>query len=202
MIVRSAKRLSAAERRRSILDAALIVLAKEGYAGMTTARLARSIGVTEPILYRHFSSKRAILRALLNEISARMMAAFRELIGKETDPVAALRRICRAYPALSHRYKREFRVINQALTGANDPTTHKILALHYDTYRAFLQNLIERGQGTGALRRDIPAAMGAWHIIHSALGFLMTQPIRMKPKTSKDFENLTDATLSGLLKTA
>src|SRR5271170_7510437 len=100
MIARIAKRMSADERRRSILDAALSVLSSEGYAGTTTARVARKVGVTEPILYRHFSSKRAILRALLDEVITRMMVAFHELIKEEVDPVAALRRICYAYPEL------------------------------------------------------------------------------------------------------
>ena len=63
MSMPATKRLPADERRRSILDAALSVLAEGGYAGMTTARLARKAGVTEPILYRHFASKRALLRA-------------------------------------------------------------------------------------------------------------------------------------------
>jgi AcrR family transcriptional regulator len=202
MIARVAKRMSADERRRSILDAVLTVLSSEGYAGVTTARVARKVGVTEPILYRHFSSKRAILRALLDEVIVRMMTAFHEMIKEESDPVAALRRICCAYPQLARRFKREFRVINQALVEVNDPTTHKILAHHYDAYRAFLQKLIEKGQQAGTLRRDIPAAIGAWHIIHSALGFLMTQNIRTDAQTSKDFESLADAALSGLLKNA
>jgi TetR/AcrR family transcriptional regulator len=202
MAANLAKRLSAAERRQSILDAALAVLAKEGYAGMTTARVARAVGVTEPILYRHFPSKRAILRTLLKEIITRMMTAFQELIEAEADPVAALRRICRGYPELSRRYQREFRIINQALMEANDPKTRRMLVDHYHAYRDFLQGLIEQGQRTGVLRRDIPAAIGAWHVIHSALGFLMTQPIRNEAQSPKDFESLADATLSGLLKSA
>src|SRR5258708_31230141 len=70
-----------------------------------------SVGVPEPILCRHFSSKHAILCTLLDEVIARMMAAFRELSSGETDPVAALRRICRAYPELSRRYRRGVRVL-------------------------------------------------------------------------------------------
>jgi AcrR family transcriptional regulator len=193
------RRLPADERRRSILDAALTILSSQGYAGMTTARVARKVGVAEPILYRHFSSKHAILCALLDEVIARMVAAFRELIRDETEPLAALRRICRAYPDLSRRYRREFRIINQAVVGPKDPQTREVLARHYEAYHAFFQELIENGQRAGALRRDIPAAVGAWHMIHSALGFLMMQEVR-RDTQSKDLEGLADATLAGLLK--
>ena len=202
MNVQTTKRLPAVKRRRSILEAALFVLSKEGYSGMTTARVADKVGVSEPILYRHFPSKRAILHALLDEVIARMTNAFRQLIEGETDPVAALRRICRAYPELSQRYGREFRIINQTLVEANDPKTREALARHYDAYRSFLQELIERGQQAGALRRDISATAGAWHMIHAALGFLMTQELHMDARSPKTLEELADATLSGLMKPA
>jgi len=200
MVNKPSNRLPAVERRKSILAAALTVLAQEGYAGMTTARLAQKVGISEPILYRHFSSKRAILRAVLDEVIARMLTAFFELTKAETDPVAALRVICHAYPELARRFHREFSVINQALVAANDPATRKILARHYDAYHGFLQMLIERGQQAGSLRRDIPAAVGAWHIIHSALGFLMTQPVRKCANSAKEFERLAEAGLTGLMK--
>lgn len=202
MTPRTTKRLPADERRKTILTAALAVLSSEGYAGMTTSRVAKHVGVSEPILYRHFDSKRAIVRALLDEVIGRMTAALGELAAGETDPVAALRRICRAYPELSRRYGREFRIINQTLVEANDPETREALARHYDAYRALLQGLIERGQVAGALRRDIPAAVGAWHMIHSALGYLMTQDIRFDVRSPKDLEGMADATLVGLLEAA
>ena len=200
MVNEPARRLPAVERRQSILAAALTVLAQEGYAGMTTARLAQKVGISEPILYRHFSSKRAILRAVLDEVIARMLTAFFELTRAETDPVAALRLVCHAYPKLARSFHREFSVINQALVAAHDPATRKILARHYAAYHGFLQTLIERGQQAGRLRRDIPAAAGAWHIIHSALGFLMTQTIRKRAESAQEFEHLAEAALSGLMK--
>ena len=51
-------RLPAAERRGALVDAALRVFSDGSYAGATTAEIAREAGVSEPILYRHFASKR------------------------------------------------------------------------------------------------------------------------------------------------
>ena len=194
------ERLPSQERRRRILEAALGVVGRHGYAGLTTARLARTVGVSEPILYRHFPSKRAILRALLDEIISRMMTAFERLSEGEKDPVAALRRICEAYPQLSQQYRHEFRVINQALLEGGDPPTRAMLVRHYDAYRNFLQKLIEQGQRAGSLRRDIPAPVGAWHLIQSALGFLLFEQIR---PGGMDWEKgFAEATLGGLLNAA
>jgi AcrR family transcriptional regulator len=199
--VRPKKRLPADQRRQSILDAALTVLSAEGYAGTTTARVAQQAGISEPILYRHFSSKRDLLRALLDEIVTRMLAAFQELIKGETDPVKALRLICHAYPELSERYQREFRIVNQTLVQTDDPKTRGMLADHYQAYHAFLEKLIAQGQQSGVFRRDVPASVGAWHIIQAALGYLMTQNIRLA-YSSKDFASLTNVILEGLMQPA
>lgn len=199
MKLRATRRLPAGARRRTILEAARGLLAREGYAGMTTASVARNAGVAEPILYRHFSSKRDMLRVLLDEVITRMMSAFRELIQGEGDPVAALRRICLGYPDLSLRYREEFRIVNQTLVHVNDRKTRLLLVRHYESYHAFLQKLIERGQQNGTLRTDIPASIGAWHMIHSALGFLMTQDLRGEEQSRRDAQKLAEATLSGLI---
>jgi AcrR family transcriptional regulator len=194
-----AKRLPAAERRRSILDAALTILSAKGYAGMTTAEVARQVGVSEPILYRHFSSKRALLRALLDGVIGEMMASFHQLAAGQPDPVAALLHICRAYPEMAQRHRREFRIINQTLVDCRDPKIREALERHYDAYRAFLQDLIEKGQRTGALRCDIPANVGAWHMIHAALGFLLGEEVRTNVRSPKDIEGFAQATLGGIL---
>ena len=58
-------RLPAAERRQAIVDAALRVFASGSYSGATTAEIARAAGISEPILYRHFASKRELYLACL-----------------------------------------------------------------------------------------------------------------------------------------
>ena len=60
-------RLPAAERRQALVDTALGVFAEGSYRGTTTAEIAREAGVSEPILYRHFASKRDLYLACIDE---------------------------------------------------------------------------------------------------------------------------------------
>lgn len=53
-------RLSAEERRTSILIAATQVFAVKGFKGTTTKEIAKAAGVSEALLYRHFPSKENI----------------------------------------------------------------------------------------------------------------------------------------------
>ena len=59
-------RLPAAERRQAIAEGALRVFASGSYSGATTADIAREVGVSEPIIYRHFGSKRELYLACLD----------------------------------------------------------------------------------------------------------------------------------------
>lgn len=50
-------RLKAQDRRQQILEVAAELFAQRGFHGVTTRELAGRLAITEPILYRHFSSK-------------------------------------------------------------------------------------------------------------------------------------------------
>jgi len=61
----SNSRLTAEERRAAILEAALRLFSERGYRGTTTRALADAVGVTEPVLYEHFRSKRELYAAIV-----------------------------------------------------------------------------------------------------------------------------------------
>jgi AcrR family transcriptional regulator len=60
-------RLSAAERRREIVDAVRDVFADKGFDGTTTRDLALAAGVSEALLYRYFPSKESLYAAMLDD---------------------------------------------------------------------------------------------------------------------------------------
>ena len=79
---RQAERLPAAERRQALLDAATRVFAEGSYSGATTAEIARAAGVSEPILYRHFGSKRELYLAVIEHAWEQLRAAWEEALEK------------------------------------------------------------------------------------------------------------------------
>ncbi|MFM8908172.1 MAG: TetR/AcrR family transcriptional regulator [Actinomycetota bacterium] len=77
-------RLPAAERRTQIVRVAVHEFATKGYHGTAMNDIAASAGVTKPVLYQHFDSKRALYLALIDEVAAEML----EAIGKATSNAA------------------------------------------------------------------------------------------------------------------
>jgi AcrR family transcriptional regulator len=56
-------RLTAAERREAILDAAMAEFAAAGYEGTSTEAIARRAGISQPYLFRLFGTKKELFRA-------------------------------------------------------------------------------------------------------------------------------------------
>src|SRR6476620_6761897 len=51
-------RLSAAERRNDVLDAALVEFAERGFEGTSTEDIAKRAGISQPYLFRLFGTKK------------------------------------------------------------------------------------------------------------------------------------------------
>lgn len=60
-------RLSALERRAAIIEAAIRLFSERGFRGVTTRELARAVGVSEPVLYQHFPSKKELYKAIIEQ---------------------------------------------------------------------------------------------------------------------------------------
>ncbi len=69
-------RLSSADRRNSIISAAKSVFARYGLEGARTQQIAKAAGVSEALLFRHFTSKTQIYRAVLRDVIADQNANF------------------------------------------------------------------------------------------------------------------------------
>ena len=58
-------RMTSQDRREAIIDAAVKLFAEKGFRGTTTRELASAVGVSEPVLYQHFETKRDLYRAII-----------------------------------------------------------------------------------------------------------------------------------------
>ena len=75
----------AAERRQQILDAARAIAEADGWAAVTSRRLADAIGYTQPVLYAHFpGGKTEIMRTVALAGFTELAAATRAAAGRKT----------------------------------------------------------------------------------------------------------------------
>src|ERR1035441_8844742 len=60
-----ATRMKSKDRRAAIVEAAIHLFAEKGFRGATTRGLAAALGVSGPVLYQHFKTKRDLYRAII-----------------------------------------------------------------------------------------------------------------------------------------
>jgi len=61
------KRLSAEDRRRQIVRAAITLFARKGFEGTTTKEIAQAAGVSEALIFRHFPTKQDLYAAIMDQ---------------------------------------------------------------------------------------------------------------------------------------
>lgn len=81
-----AVRLPAAERRQQLVETALDLFANRGLHGVSMDDIAEAAGVTKPVLYQHFASKRALFMELLDEVGHAMLDAIAAATNAATTP--------------------------------------------------------------------------------------------------------------------
>jgi len=71
-------RLPAEQRRRQLLDVACGVFATRGFHATSMEDVASAAGVTKPVLYQHFPSKRALFVELLEDVGQELLGRLAE----------------------------------------------------------------------------------------------------------------------------
>jgi AcrR family transcriptional regulator len=184
-------RLPAAERRAGIVDAALRVFGERSYGRATTAEIARAAGVTEPVLYRHFTSKRDLYLACLELMSSRLRETVEAIIAAEPDPAEWPFAVPRAIDQLRKDAIHPSQLWIQALGEAGeDPELSRYLRQHMRQLHAFVADVIRRAQEAGGVAANREPDAEAW--IGLGLGLLRSVQARLGGVlTAADFEAIT-----------
>lgn len=104
-------RLSAPARREQLLQIALGVFAEKGYHAASMNDIADAAGVTKPVLYQHFDSKRDLYLALLDECGSRLVEALAKATSEATDGRSQTEKGFQAYFRWVHDDHDAFRLL-------------------------------------------------------------------------------------------
>ncbi len=80
------RRLSADERRRQLFDVALELFAERGFEAATMDEIAERAGVTKPLLYQHFPSKRGLYLELVDSVAEELLGSISEAAASAVGP--------------------------------------------------------------------------------------------------------------------
>ncbi len=181
-------RLNAAQRRESILAAAVEVFSAAGYRAAKMSDVAALVGVSEPVIFQNFGSKAALFAAVIDRVAAGVRTELERLPG----PAAGL--LAHAFDA-SHLHRHTPGVPGSSgshAPGAHGPGAHGVLfsdafALIAEpelteaarraarTIADHLADLIRRGQAEGDIHAGLDPEAAAWML----LSLLSTRAFRV-----------------------
>ena len=190
-----AKRLTAEARRQAVLETACRVFSRSSYRGATTAEIAREAGISEPILYRHFGSKRDLYLACLDMAWSSFRSTAEDAVAH--DPDRCLGAIADAYMIKG----KKIRVIDlwiQALNEADDKVIAAAVRKQIREVRDFFADVIRDGQRRGVIHPDRDAEAEAW--IFVAGGLLATIDSRLGGLLGDDLQRVREARRAWMLK--
>ncbi len=91
-------------RREEILQALAEMLeSNEGASRITTAKLAKQVGVSEAALYRHFPSKARMFEGLIEFIEESLMSRINRIFDEEKDTLNRIRLVMQLLLAFAER---------------------------------------------------------------------------------------------------
>lgn len=166
--------MRAEERRESILVAAEQTFARLGYRGAGMADIAAAAGITQPMLYRHFTSKHQLFITCLERSTDLVLAAWRE--------VPDLPTMGKCYLTLSAAGLDAVRLRMQAMAESDDPEIRVQVLRTFQMFRARIQEMVEQEQAADRLAEGVHPAEATW--LFFALGLLIDFWLILDPPTA------------------
>ncbi|MDT8974724.1 TetR/AcrR family transcriptional regulator [Paenibacillus sp. chi10] len=135
-----------------IIDAAVASFAEHGFYKTTTAKIAKSAGVTQPYVFHFFKSKEELFIAVLDRATEKIEEAFSSV---DAPPEQFVETMGRAFGKLIETHRDEMLVTMQAFT-TSEPAIRDSVRDHFT---AIHQTVIRRFEQAGIPNAKFAASM-------------------------------------------
>ncbi len=160
------------QTRAALIEAAITVLRESGFAGASARRVAQQAGCNQALVFYHFGSVNDLLVAALEEVSARRLTAYRELLdqtGTLAELIAAARTIFEADLDAGH-----VTVLTEMISGAQSvPGLGERVAACLAPWRDFAATAVRGVLAASPVAQVLPADEAAHAVVAGILGLEM-----------------------------
>lgn len=169
------------DRREQILDAAIRVFAQKGFARATNRDVAREAGITTGLIYYYFTSKEALLQAVLDERSPVQVLTQIPPEMLEQPPEVFIPLVVMRVLAIVEG-EQFVGIIRMMLPEViHNPGIMPIALGFFQRILDFLSNYLRGQVARGTVRADIDADLVPHVLISSMMGFVLRRQIIRDP---------------------
>lgn len=159
------------ERRRQILDAAVVTFAQKGYHACRVSDIAEQAGVAYGLVYHYFVSKEAVLEAIFRDTWGVMLQAINVVEETEESPREQLRKTAAIVLRTWRNDPDLVRVLVREVTRSREQMQREVGEI--DLAFEALERIARRGQEQGVFREDVSPRLAA-RILYGALEEILT----------------------------
>lgn len=169
----SSKYLPAEERRVVIVETVVELAGEQNPSEITTAAIAKRMGLTQGALFRHFPNKDAILLAVMEWVAERLMARIEKAIHAKSSPLVALESIFMAHVDFITDHPGIPRILFGQLQRAEETTPKRMVQTLIHRYGERLNRLFEQGKVCGELDGELDNEAAATLFIGTIQGLVV-----------------------------
>lgn len=176
------KHLPADERKAIIVETVIELAARQNPGEITTAAIAKHMGLTQGALFRHFPSKDAIWLAVMEWVAGQLLARVEEGARTAETTPAALEAIFTAHLDLITTCPGVPRILFHELQRREDTPAKGVVRALITEYGKQLVTILERGKADGELAGEINVSAAASLFLGMIQGLVMQSLITGDPE--------------------
>lgn len=162
------------KRQMEIVRAAIQVIARQGYEKLTTKNIAKSLGVSDASLYRHFDSKKELIKMILcyfEDISCEVIQSIKT---QNLPPLDRIRRFANSRYEMFEKEPDLAKVMFSEELFKNDPDFEQYFMSIMHIHRDEILCYIVEGQQQNVIRTNVNPSH-IFSIIVGSMRLLVTQ---------------------------
>jgi AcrR family transcriptional regulator len=164
----------AQETRLAVIEGAASVFAGIGYAKASLADIIAHAEVTKGALYFHFTSKRDLALAVIEEQHSKVLAAGSDILGTSAPALDKIIALCRMFGR---------QLLDEPIVRAGIRLTFEASAFEadvsgpYEDWIATVEGLLGQAKVEGAVRADLDAAAFGLYLVASFTGVQLVSDV-------------------------
>jgi AcrR family transcriptional regulator len=161
------KQLQSEQTRQQIIDTAAPLFAGKGFHGTSMSDLTAATGLTKGAFYHHFESKDALFFAVVQSVQQKWQNAVGQEVLQVQNALDQLAMLLSSHARLLRKEPTLCLVITGLTAEMEDNNPGYVAALHgvYTALITFVEGIVQGGQATGQVRRDVDARLIAVNIV-------------------------------------
>lgn len=142
-------------RKQQIIEASLKIISEKGLGSLTTAEIAKEIGISEATIFRHFNSKKEIMEETSKFIQRTLLDGAGRIQNKLLDPLEKLKEMTKFHLNLINTNQGFPQIVFWEHVHQADNTFKDLTLQTIEGYLAIIKQIIAEGIERGHFKQGL-----------------------------------------------